>query len=103
MYGGATWWRPAVVRHNGTYHGFWVYNPDPGLGMGAGAMKIVHYTSKNLKQWEYAEIARGDPVAYDSDVFKVVRGTPPVESWLLFELKLECAGARVMQVTTSRE
>jgi hypothetical protein len=84
MYGGATWWRPAVVRHNGTYHGFWVYNPDPGLGMGAGAMKIVHYTSKNLKHWEYAEIARGDPVAYDSDVFKVVRGTPPVESWLLF-------------------
>ncbi len=23
MYGGATWWRPAVVRHAGVYHGFW--------------------------------------------------------------------------------
>jgi hypothetical protein len=36
MYGGATWWRPAVVRHLGTYHGFFVYNPDPGDGMGMG-------------------------------------------------------------------
>ena len=48
-----------------------VYNPDPGLGMQPGAMKIVHYTSTDLKHWKYREIARGDPVAYDSNVFRV--------------------------------
>lgn len=57
-----------------------VYNPDPGLGMRPGAMKIVHYTSTDMKHWEFAEIARGDPVAYDSDVFKVgaTAGLPDV-------------------------
>jgi hypothetical protein len=85
QYGGATWWRPAVIRHKGLYHGFFVYNPDPGLAMRPGSMKIVHYTSKNMKQWEFAEIARGDPVAYDSDVFRVgPRPGHPDGSWLLF-------------------
>lgn len=48
--------------------------------MQAGAMKIVHYTSADLKHWEFAEVARGDPVAYDSDVFKVGKtaGMPDV-------------------------
>ena len=34
-------------------------------------MKIVHYTSTDMKHWQFVEVARGDPVAYDSDVFKV--------------------------------
>ena len=61
-----------------------VYNPDPGKGMQAGAMKIVHYTSVDLKHWEFAEVARGDPVAYDSDVFKVgaTAGMPDVRAAL---------------------
>ena len=64
MYGGATWWRPAVVRHGGMYHGFFVYNPDPGDGM--HSCRIVHYTSDNLKTWHFAEVARSEhPSAYD--------------------------------------
>jgi hypothetical protein len=50
--------------------------------MQAGAMKIVHYTSADLKHWEFVEVARGDPVAYDSDVFKVGKtaGMPEVRA-----------------------
>ena len=29
QFGGATWWRPAVFRHAGQYHGYFVYNTDP--------------------------------------------------------------------------
>lgn len=69
MYGGATWWRPAVVRTGGVYHGFWVYNPAPGSEM--TDMKIIHYTSSDLKNWKFAEVARDKPTAYDTVVFRV--------------------------------
>ena len=73
QYGGATWWRPAVVRHEGVYHGFFVYNPDPGAGFGAAS--IMHYTSDDLKHWRFAEVARSShPSAYDSNVFKMAGG-----------------------------
>ena len=53
--------------------------------MRPGAMKIVHYTSHDLKHWRFAEIARSSPVAYDSDVFRVgARDGYPAGSWLLF-------------------
>ena len=89
QYGGATWWRPAVVRHGGLYHGFWVYNPDPGLAMRSSGLKIVHYTSRDLKQWEFAEVARNNPVAYDSVVFRAGprKGRSAGNTWLLFSTR----------------
>lgn len=54
-----------------------VYNPDPGEAM--GALLIVHYTSRDLQNWTFAEVARSSPVAYDSDVFRIGDGR-----WILF-------------------
>jgi hypothetical protein len=51
MYGGATWWRPAVARSGGLYHGYWVYNPDPGLGMRPGAF-VEKCRAYNRKMWK---------------------------------------------------
>ena len=66
-----------MVRHEGLYHGFFVYNPDPGMGM--GEIKIMHYTSADLKNWTWVEVARSSPSAYDSDVFRIADGR-----WILF-------------------
>ena len=79
MYGGATWWRPAVVRQGGKYHGYFVYNPAPGGEM--ADLKIVHYTSSDLKNWEFVELARDRPV-----------GTPPLPAPLL-PSNCQCPGA----------
>ena len=61
------------MRHEGRYHGFFVYDPDPGEGFGVAS--VVHYESDDLKHWHFAEVARSDhPSAYDSNVFKVADG-----------------------------
>ena len=88
QYGGATWWRPAVTRANGTYHAFWVMW-EPGRGMWGpdnsanpsctkdcanANWNVVHYTSDNLKQWRYNQTVRRDSFAYDSDVFRLADG-----------------------------
>ena len=88
QYGGATWWRPAVTRANGTYHAFWVMW-EPGRGMWGpdnsanpsctqdcanANWNIVHYTSDTLKQWRYNQNVRRDSFAYDSDVFRLADG-----------------------------
>jgi hypothetical protein len=44
-----------------------------------GAMHIIHYTSADLKNWTFAEVARSAPVAYDSDVFRIGDGR-----WIMF-------------------
>ena len=72
QFGGATWYRPAVLKEDDVYHGFWVYwEPLMGLlgnsGIGKG---IIHYTSEDLKNWTYAGIVDGDR-GYDSVVFKI--------------------------------
>ena len=83
QYGGATWWRPAVTRVNGTYHAFWVMweagrgmkGPDPAPPPGAFAnWNLVHYTSSDLKHWSYNQTIRRDSFAYDSDVFRLADG-----------------------------
>ena len=69
MFGGATWWRPAVLRRGHIYHGFWVYS-EP-MFAAANQRKIVHYTSTNLKDWSFDSVVPGDR-GYDSVVCKIV-------------------------------
>ena len=69
MFGGATWWRPAVLRRGHIYHGFWVYW-EP-MFAAANQRKIVHYTSTNLKDWSFDSVVPGDR-GYDSVVCKMV-------------------------------
>ena len=73
QFGGATWWRPAVFRAADAYHGFFIYN-----GIAAHSFPnplVIHYTSQDLKHWQYAQVARETPPsAYDSDVFRLVDG-----------------------------
>jgi len=65
QFGGATWYRPAVLRVGAVYHGFWVYSEVDR----AGGYKIVHYSSTNLKDWEYVGVVAGDR-GYDSVCFR---------------------------------
>ena len=73
QFGGATWWRPAVFRAASVYHGYWIYN-----GLQAHRYPntlVIHYTSTDLKHWQYAEVARETPPsAYDSNVFRLADG-----------------------------
>jgi hypothetical protein len=68
QFGGATWYRPAVLKVGIVYHGFWVYW-EPSMGL-LGDSKIVHYTSMNLKDWAYSGIVPGDS-GYDSVVYAI--------------------------------
>jgi hypothetical protein len=66
QFGGATWYRPAVLRLGEVYHGFWVYSEV----VRVGGYKIVHYTSTNLTDWAFVGVVAGDH-GYDSVVFRV--------------------------------
>ena len=68
MFGGATWWRPAVLRRGHIYHGFWVYW-EP-MFAAANQRRIVHYTSTNLKDWSFDSVVPGDR-GYDSVVYQL--------------------------------
>lgn len=80
QYGGATWWRPAVTFADDIYHAFWVmWESSRGMkgpdGPGAYAnWNLVHYTSNNLKSWQYNQTVRTNSFAYDSDVFRLADG-----------------------------
>ena len=55
QFGGATWWRPAVTTVDGVYHGFfsqWEQQHQWGL------WKVVHYTSHDLKHWQFQQYVR---------------------------------------------
>jgi hypothetical protein len=75
QFGGATWYRPAVLKIGDVYHGFWVYwEPRMGLlGNSAIGQGIVHYQSQDLKNWTYAGVVGGD-TGYDSVVFQIADG-----------------------------
>lgn len=80
QYGGATWWRPSVLRaDDGTYHGFFVYNSDPNPSHKFPNVLILHYTSTDLQAWTYVSVVRRHPPAYDSTVFRIADGR-----WIMF-------------------
>jgi hypothetical protein len=48
-------------------------------GAGEAGWSLVHYTSTNLKSWQFNQTVRRDSFAYDSDVFRLADGR-----WILF-------------------
>eukprot|EP01043_Picozoa_sp_COSAG02_P040668 COSAG02_NODE_3311_length_6956_cov_3.255359_3_plen_505_part_00 len=67
QFGGATWYRPAILKTAKSYHGFWVYSPASPDAHSA-QFKVVHYMSENLKNWSFVGIVPGDH-GYDSVVY----------------------------------
>ena len=66
QFGGATWYRPAILKTALAYHGFWVYTAASSAG--PAQFKVVHYTSSNLKNWSFVGTVTGDH-GYDSVVY----------------------------------
>jgi hypothetical protein len=50
-----TFWAPHVFEDNGTFHMFVTFIPIIAERFGGGAPQILHYTSKNLLQWEFSD------------------------------------------------
>ena len=74
QYGGATWCRPAVTYHDGTYHGFWVYFQAGETAAESPGINVVHFTSPDLKNWQFNQTLRLKSYGYDSDVFRLSDG-----------------------------
>ena len=87
QFGGATWWRPAVIsvrdEMGEVYHGFFSQWEQPHEW---GYWKVIHYMSRDLKNWNFVSFVRNSTcppqastsahcqVAYDSCVFQISDG-----------------------------
>ena len=79
-FGGATWWRPAVVYNpdDQLYHGFPVYlmqqrNYPPAK---TKLYHVTHYTSKDLMNWDFHGFVDLRPVSQCSVLKRMLRVEP---------------------------
>jgi hypothetical protein len=74
-----TFWAPHVFEDNGTYHMFVTFIPIIAERFGGGEPQILHYTSKNLLQWEFSDaVDVGSDKIIDPGVVKLRDG-----KWLM--------------------
>jgi hypothetical protein len=70
-----TFWAPHVFEDNGTFHMFVTFIPIIAERFGGGAPQILHYTSKNLLQWEFSDaVDVGSDKIIDPGVVKLRDG-----------------------------
>jgi hypothetical protein len=70
-----TFWAPHVFEDNGTFHMFVTFIPLIAERFGGGTPQILHYTSRNLVQWEFSdEVDVGSDKIIDPGLVKLRDG-----------------------------
>jgi len=74
-----TFWAPHVFEENGTFHMFVTFIPIIAERFGGGEPRILHYTSKNLLDWDFSDaVDVGSDKIIDPGVVKLRDG-----KWLM--------------------